>query len=328
MTKVYVDEVPSPRRIDGAPQRVAIIGRSHWGPRHRPVEVASVADLDRAFGGGASPLRRAVSAYVAQGGDPLLVVRGSDLSAALAALEDQGVTLLVIAPGLLRGREAEVHAWCVEHRCFLLADGPEGEVPAGLAENAAVYAPGLRGPAGRPVWTSAAVAGVVRRIDLAAGVWAAPAGEDAEIRGLTVDPEPASGAANLVRTTPDERLLVWGARTASSDPEWKYVNVRRLVLWLEESIDQGTRWAVFEPQDEPLWAAVRQSVGDFLHDLWRQGALLGTTPDEAFFVRCDRTTMTQNDLDNGRLICLVGIAPVRPAEFVILRFTHTVASPP
>ena len=244
MTEVYVDEVPAPRRIEGAPQRVAMIGRSHWGPRHRPVEIASVADFDREFGGGVSPLRRAVAAYVGQGGDPLLVVRGSDLAAALAALDPHGVTVLVVAPGLLRGREAEVHAWCVDHRCFLLADSPEGEVPPGLAENAAAYAPGLRGPAGRPVWTSAAVAGVVRRIDLATGVWAAPSGQDADIRGLTPDPDPATDGANLVRTAPDERLLVWGARTASSDPEWKYVNVRRLALWLEQSIDQGTQWAV------------------------------------------------------------------------------------
>ena len=112
---------------------------------------------------------------------------------------------------------------------------------------------------------------------------------------------------------------VWGARTMTSDPEWKYVNVRRLFIYLEHSIDKSTQWAVFEPNNEQLWANVRQAVSDFLYVMWKGGSLLGTKPEEAFFVRCDRTTMTQNDLDNGRLIVLVGIAPVNPAEFVIFR---------
>jgi phage tail sheath protein FI len=112
---------------------------------------------------------------------------------------------------------------------------------------------------------------------------------------------------------------VWGARTISSDPEWKYVNVRRLFIYLEHSIDNGTQWAVFEPNNSRLWASIRQTVEDFLLVLWRDGALLGDKPEDAFFVRCDRTTMTQNDLDNGRLICLIGVAPTKPAEFVIFR---------
>jgi phage tail sheath protein FI len=114
-------------------------------------------------------------------------------------------------------------------------------------------------------------------------------------------------------------VLVWGARTTSSDPEWKYVNVRRLFIFLEQSIDKGTQWAVFEPNGEPTWTRIRTAVSEFLHRLWRDGALLGRTPKEAFFVRCDASTMTQNDIDNGRLVCLVGVAPVRPAEFVIFR---------
>ena len=112
---------------------------------------------------------------------------------------------------------------------------------------------------------------------------------------------------------------VWGARTISSDPEWKYVNVRRLFIYLEHSIDKSTQWAVFEPNNERLWATIRQTIEDFLLVVWRTGALMGTKPEEAFFVRCDRTTMTQNDLDNGRLICLIGVAPTYPAEFVIFR---------
>ena len=100
---------------------------------------------------------------------------------------------------------------------------------------------------------------------------------------------------------------------------WHYVNVRRLFIFVEESIDEGTQWVVFEPNDEPLWARVRQSITNFLTTVWRNGALQGPTPEEAFFVNCDRTTMTQDDIDNGRLICLIGIAPVKPAEFVIFR---------
>jgi hypothetical protein len=113
-------------------------------------------------------------------------------------------------------------------------------------------------------------------------------------------------------------IKVWGARTLSSG-EWGYVNVRRLFVFIEESIANGTRWVVFEPNDEPLWTKLRRSVLQFLLNVWKAGGLAGSTPDQAFFVRCDRTTMTQDDLDQGRLVCEVGVAPVRPAEFIIMR---------
>jgi phage tail sheath protein FI len=124
---------------------------------------------------------------------------------------------------------------------------------------------------------------------------------------------------------PGRGLRVWGARTASSDPEWKYVSVRRYFNYLEASIDRSTQWAVFEPNGERLWDNVRNSVADFLFNEWKQGALLGLKPDEAFFVRCDRTTMNQNDLDNGRLVCLIGVAVVKPAEFVVFRIGQKTA---
>jgi uncharacterized protein len=107
--------------------------------------------------------------------------------------------------------------------------------------------------------------------------------------------------------------------TQDPDPEWKYVSVRRLMIYLEHSIDRATRWVVFEPNGEALWARVREVVTDLLLEVWRGGELTGAKPEEAFFVRCDRTTMTQDDLDSGRLVCLVGFAPVKPAEFVIFR---------
>jgi phage tail sheath protein FI len=170
------------------------------------------------------------------------------------------------------------------------------------------------------------VTGIYARSDIERGVHKAPANE--VVRGLTkfeininksrqdvLNPE----GVNCLRFFEGRGSRVWGARTMSSDPEWKYVNVRRLFIYLEHSIDKATQWAVFEPNNERLWTNIRRSVEDFLYILWRDGALIGAKPEEAFFVRCDRTTMTQNDLDNGRMICLVGVAPSRPAEFVIFR---------
>jgi phage tail sheath protein FI len=118
----------------------------------------------------------------------------------------------------------------------------------------------------------------------------------------------------------DGKTVVWGSRTAApQDPEWRYVPVRRTVLLIEKSLERGLQWVVFEPNAEALWARVRGCVEDFLFLLWRQGALQGRKPDEGYFVRCDRSTMTQDDLDNGRLVCEVGVALLKPAEFVVFR---------
>jgi hypothetical protein len=114
----------------------------------------------------------------------------------------------------------------------------------------------------------------------------------------------------------------------SSDSQWKYVNVRRLLIFLEQSIDRGIEWVVFEPNTGPTWNAIRQVVTNFLRTVWRDGALMGVKEEQAFFVRCDRSTMTQDDIDHGRLICLIGVAPVKPAEFVIFRISQmTLAGP-
>jgi uncharacterized protein len=178
------------------------------------------------------------------------------------------------------------------------------------------------------------ITGIFARSDTERGVHKAPANE--VIRGLYLDPQnPAGGlqiqvvkaqqdilnprGVNVLRYFPGRGNLVWGARTTTLDPDWKYVNVRRLFIFVEESIEEATQWVVFEPNDEPLWARVRRSVSDFLTRLWMDGMLQGGKKEEAYFVRCDRTTMTQADIDNGRLIMLIGIAPVKPAEFVIFR---------
>jgi phage tail sheath protein FI len=170
------------------------------------------------------------------------------------------------------------------------------------------------------------VAGIYARSDIERGVHKAPANEvvlgiDRFVTNVTYDRQSVLNpeGINALRFFEGRSNRVWGARTMSSDPEWKYVNVRRLFIYLEHSIDKSTQWAVFEPNNERLWASIRQTVEDFLLAVWQTGALMGTRPEEAYFVRCDRTTMTQNDLDNGRLICLIGVAPTYPAEFVIFR---------
>jgi len=176
------------------------------------------------------------------------------------------------------------------------------------------------------------VCGVYARSDIQRGVYKAPANETVTgALGLQRDVRFGEQEVlnplgiNCIRTLPNRGIRVWGARTLSSDPEWKYVNIRRYFLYLEASIDRGTQWAVFEPNGERLWANIRTTVSDFLYNEWLNGALLGATPKEAFFVRCDRSTMSQNDLDNGRLICLVGVAALKPAEFVIFRIGQKTA---
>ncbi len=176
------------------------------------------------------------------------------------------------------------------------------------------------------------VCGIYARNDVTRGVFKAPANEI--VRGALryeVDINFAQqeilnpAGVNCLRFFPGRGNRVWGARTTSSDPEWKYVNVRRYFNYIERSIDVGTQWAVFEPNGERLWANIRETISSFLVNEWRSGALLGSTPKEAFFVRVDRSTMDQNDLDNGRLVCLIGVAVVKPAEFVIFRIGQKTA---
>lgn len=173
------------------------------------------------------------------------------------------------------------------------------------------------------------IGGIYARSDTERGVHKAPANET--VRGAADLEFPITKAAqgilnprgvNVIRFFPGRGNLVWGARTLSSNSLWKYINVRRLFIYIEESIDEGTQWVVFEPNNEKLWARVRATITQFLTRVWRDGALMGTKVEEAFFVKCDRTTMTQDDIDNGRLICVIGIAPVKPAEFVIFRIAQ------
>jgi phage tail sheath protein FI len=189
------------------------------------------------------------------------------------------------------------------------------------------------------------MAGIIAATDEARGVHKAPA--NVEVAGILVNDLPGNQKPlEFTMSKGDQEILnprginvirdfrssglgcrVWGARTLSSDAQWNYINVRRLFIFVEQSVLQGTSWVVFEPNDETTWARVRRSLNGFLTSVWHSGALVGATPDEAFFVRCDNTTMTQDDIDNGRLICLVGMAPARPAEFVIFRFSQITGQP-
>lgn len=181
-----------------------------------------------------------------------------------------------------------------------------------------------------PVPPSGHMLGVYARTDIDRGVHKAPANE--VVRGVIglqrvlnkeqhdlLNPYPLN--INVIRDfrSNNRGIRVYGGRVITSDSDWKYVNVRRLLIFIEASIDRGLQWVVFEPNAEPLWARVQRSISNFLKLVWRNGALEGTKFEEAFFVKCDRTTMTQTDIDQGRLICLVGVAPVKPAEFVIVR---------
>jgi phage tail sheath protein FI len=170
------------------------------------------------------------------------------------------------------------------------------------------------------------VAGIYARNDSEHGVHKAPANQivvgatDLEFQISQSEQELLTEqGVNAIRFFPGRKILLWGARTLSTDPDWKYVNVRRLITFIEQSIYRGTQWVVFKPNDENLWADVRATIEDFLITLWRNGALAGIKPEQAFFVKCDRTTMTQDDIDNGKLICMIGVAPAKPAEFVIFR---------
>ncbi len=174
------------------------------------------------------------------------------------------------------------------------------------------------------------IAGIYARSDTERGVHKAPANEiirgAQEIKFTITEGEQDSLnplGINCIRSFKERGIRVWGARTTAPKGNlWKYINVRRLFLYMEESIDEGTQWVVFEPNNYKLWGRVVATITNFLTTVWRDGALMGKTPEQAFYVKCDRTTMTQDDIDNGKLICEIGVAPVKPAEFVIFRITQ------
>jgi phage tail sheath protein FI len=244
---------------------------------------------------------------------------------------------------------AAAEAFCEVERAFLIVDVPEGEndieeVQTWLEnanirhKNAAIYFPRphipdpLRDNRLKSVGASGTMAGVYARTDGSRGVWKAPAGLEAVLRNVqgfdTKLTDPENGVINKVginglRQFPVYGRVAWGGRTLDGADvlasEWKYVPVRRLALYMEESLYRGLQWVVFEPNDEPLWSQIRLNVGAFMHNLFRQGAFQGASPREAYFVKCDSETTTQNDINLGIVNVLVGFAPLKPAEFVIIK---------
>jgi phage tail sheath protein FI len=240
--------------------------------------------------------------------------------------------------------------YCEEKRAFLIVDplaawddknDPKVDFASVLgtnSKNAALFFPRLMQP--NPFSDNreeqfapcGAVAGIFARTDGERGVWKAPAGLDAVLKGVPklsvslTDKENGELnplGVNCLRFMAGAGFVVWGGRTMQGADrlasEWKYIPVRRTALFLEESLYRGTQWVVFEPNDEPLWAQIRLNVGAFMHSLFRKGAFAGTTPREAYFVKCDKETTTATDVNQGIVNILVGFAPLKPAEFVIIR---------
>ena len=267
----------------------------------------------------------------------------------LQAFQENGNVSIMAIPGVTAPEvQAALIAFCENKKsCFAILDVPMELKKTNDVANfrdmydstyAAMYHPWLEmydAGAKRSAYfpPSGAMAGIYARTDIERGVHKAPANE--VVRGCTglscaynegeqdiLNPI----GVNLIRSFTGRGIRVWGARTISSNGLWKYLNVRRLFIYVEESIKANTNWVVFEPNSTTLWNRVTRTIETFLATCWRDGALAGSTPSEAFFVECGPTTMTQDDIDNGRLICQIGIAPVKPAEFVIFRITQKTAS--
>jgi len=314
----------------------AFVGEHPSRSLGRPVLVTNTRELERAVVSARSELVAAARHFFANGGARLylLPVAGfeADPDAAFARLDELDDFSILAGPG--HGSAAVIEAggrYCERRRsCVFLADAPGGAGPAeirglveGLGERssyAALYVPWLDPESPAP--PSGFVAGALARDP----VWHVPTGS--VLRGATALAHPLSGSdraslealgANALRTSRTGEVTVGGSQTLGTDAEWKYVSVRRTSIFLEHSIDKGTRWAVFEPNAEPLWAELRRSIGAFLETQWRSGAFQGAAADEAYFLRCDRTTMTQTDIDAGIVNVVVGFAPLKPAEFVVLR---------
>ena len=266
-----------------------------------------------------------------------------------AAFDSIDLFNLLCVPGLTDTRAlGKLLPFCKLRRAFLIADSDQNfgfdqmtagpGIDGGDATNyGALYYPWIRSP--DPLSENRIaeyppcgfVAGIFARTDATRGVWKAPAGIDAGVVGAVgpklVLNDNRNGtlnikAVNCFRSFPVYNTVVWGARTLEGDDErgseWKYIPVRRTALYIEESLYRGLKWVVFEPNDEPLWSMIRVNVGAFMRDLFRKGAFQGRSPREAYFVRCDSSTTTQSDINRGIVNIIVGFAPLKPAEFVVL----------
>ncbi len=369
---VYVEEIPSGvRTIAGVATSItAFVGKTESGPVNEPTTIYNFGEYERIFGGlwAESKMGFAVRDFYMNGGGQAIIVslgngtltdadyKGSQASkTGIYALEKADLFNLMCIPPYDANDNVgstvigEAAVYCEKRRAFLIVDPPSSwnskqTAKTGFAtlgtgsKNAAVFFPRLSQP--NPLKNNqmetfapcGAIAGVISRIDTNRGIWKAPAGLEAILKGvpgisvnLTDDEngELNKMGINCLRSKPPAGRIIWGARTLKGDDqlasEWKYISIRRTALYIEESLFRGNQWVVFEPNDEPLWAQIRLNVGSFMHNLFRQGAFQGQSPAEAYFVKCDKETTTQDDIDRGVVNILVGFAPLKPAEFVIIK---------
>jgi len=352
-----------PRRVDRVLARESELVRTAGAlPAARPMANAAVpAGGDPFSGAHSTAVSTVASDGVAPGSATYLGSRAEKKG--LYALDDADLfNLLCIPPPAPKadvgiGVWAAAAAYCEERRAILLLDSPSGwdtaeQARSGLSAgvgtnsgNAALYFPRilqpntLRDDQFEAFAPCGAVAGLIAATDARAGVWRPPAGRAAAFRGVTgltvTLTNPEIGllnrlGINSLRTVPTLGHMIWGARTMQGNvhrpSEWKYLSVRRIALFIEESLHRGLQWVAFERNDESLWSAIRESVGSFMSELYRSGAFRGDSQDQAFFVKCDRETMTSADITNGNVNISVGFAPLRPAEFVIIRIGRKTAA--
>ena len=317
-------------------------GREFTGnAEHRPSEVSDLMHTGSGVNGTRAGATELVGSQSAKTG--MYALLDTDLFNLLLIPEtfdmtDDAQVAAVVAAGV---------GLCEDRRAFYIIDAPVGKTLSTIASwangvtltrNAATYFPPVRIPDPldslrlRSMAPSGTMAGVYARTDSSRGVWKAPAGTEATLNGVVELAQPVNDqengqlnpkGVNVLRSFPAFGRVSWGARTMrgsdSQADEYKYIPIRRLALNIEESLYRGTQWIVFEPNDEPLWAQVRLNIGAFMHGLFRQGAFQGKTPRDAYFVKCDGETTTQNDINLGIVNIIVGFAPLKPAEFVVIK---------
>jgi phage tail sheath protein FI len=353
----------------------AFVGYLPGGAANEPTRVFSFAEFSRIFGGlhADSETSYAVQQFFLNGGSEAWIVRvdksptdtdyveavapGDESGGiyALKGIEPETFNNLCLPDGIdfsnavASALYPKATSFCGEHNAFLIIDPPETISDTGLSawadpirdKNAAMYFPLLDMPdpldeyKPRKVGASGTLAGIYARTDAGRGVWKAPAGTEARLRGAAPSQVVSDGqngvlnkaGINVIRSFPGYGPVSWGARTlvGNNEGDDKYVPVRRMTLFLKQSLQTGLKWAVFEPNGEQLWAAIRLTVESFLNGLYRQGAFKGATAREAYFVLCDETTTSADDIAGGFVNVLVGFAPLNPAEFVVVELKQMAA---
>ena len=345
---IYVQNINSqPQPIEGlSTSTVGFLGETQFGP-NTPTLITSWLQFQNIFGyyfGEDKYLPYSVEGFFLNGGKRCYVckVTDYDYASALAKLEAIEEVSIVYAPNVqaVEGLTNALVDHCERLRNrFAILDSVKDQNISSVAKPrdssaAALYYPWIyvkENGTGQSclVPPGGHVAGIYARTDIEKGVNKTPTNQivrgavDIELSMKSHQQESLNlQGINCIRNFPGKGIMVWGARTLSNDPTKKYVNVCRFMIYLEQSIKKGTMWTVFEPNTEATWTKIKATIENFLTQTWRNGMLMGTSQQEAYFIKCDRTTMTQNDLDNGRINVLIGIAPTKPAEFIILRISQ------